>query len=277
MNSDSSLLNPQKECIPKDTIPVKKKRAVFTKEEDKRLIKAVQDYGEGNWSLIASYVGNRTKRQCSERWRKFLCPTVNLSKWTQEEDNLLLMKFIELGPKWTLISKFFDNRTDVNVKARYVILNRKMKKRQEFLEKVKLFTSASTKSKSGQKKLSNISNINFDMKTNNLSQNFTEISNNFIISNEQKFEVDEIINNQYTNNVDSSPDVNLKIQYNNDETTQTAENENSKMTQNHQNTQNIQNSFFDLNFTDIANYYSIDLWKNTTNNEELPYEDDVYF
>ena len=35
MNSNSSLLNPQKECIPKDTIPVKKKRAVFTKEEDK--------------------------------------------------------------------------------------------------------------------------------------------------------------------------------------------------------------------------------------------------
>ena len=82
------------------------------------------------------------------------------------------------------------------------------------------------------------------------------------------------MNNQHRNNVDSSPDVNLKFQYNNVETKQTTENGNSKMTQNHQNTQN---SFFDFDFTDIANYYNIDLWKNTTNNEELPYEDDVYF
>lgn len=113
----------------------RKKRA-FTKEDDLKLKKAVQEYGENDWSLIASIVGNRTRRQCRERWKKFLCPTLNHSSWTEEEDYLLLSKYQSLGPKWSVISSSFKNRTDISVKTRFITLNRRMKKEYDLTKRI---------------------------------------------------------------------------------------------------------------------------------------------
>lgn len=115
----------------------KKKKNMFTKEEDKKLIEVVEEYGDNDWGFISSFFENRTRRQCCERWKKYLCPTVNVSSWSKEEDELLIKKYNENGPKWTFISKSFKNRTDVNIKTRFIVLNRKMRREQNFIKKVK--------------------------------------------------------------------------------------------------------------------------------------------
>ena len=129
--------------------PSKRKKQMFTDEEDNKLIMAVKQFGDKNWSIIASVVGTRTKRQCYERWHKFLCPTINVSSWTDEEDRLILEKYKEYGPKWSFIRKFFNNRTDISIKTRCAILQRRIKKKQDFLDKINL-PQGSTKSKENQ-------------------------------------------------------------------------------------------------------------------------------
>ncbi|OHT06753.1 Myb-like DNA-binding domain containing protein [Tritrichomonas foetus] len=109
------------------------KRNKFTKEEDKKLAKLVKTYGEKSWKTISKIMVDRTERQCRERWRYFLSPKVqNKKSWTVEEDDLLLIKYAEYGPKWSTLSKFFRKRSDVSVKNRYHILIRDSQKNNYF-------------------------------------------------------------------------------------------------------------------------------------------------
>lgn len=116
---------------PANTVKMKRTKLMFTKEEDEKLIKAVKQYGDRDWSVIASCFANRNCRQCRERWKKFLCPTLNHSPWTPKEDELLIKKYNQFGPKWSIISKSFKNRTDVNIKTRYIALMRRQKKNND--------------------------------------------------------------------------------------------------------------------------------------------------
>lgn len=238
--------------------PIKKRRLTFTKEEDSRLSKAVEKYGEDNWELVALYVGNRTRRQCSERWRKFLSPTVNLSKWTEEEDKLLIEKFKEIGPKWSQISHFFNNRTDVNIKARFVVLQRKAKKHQEFIEKVKLFSIAAKKTKPMHKTQNNITihskninniNINLLMNTCDSARN---TSNNLIdlFLNDKEFTYNQDINHKKQYN--EMQDINYNFLTANKEANQNINVKNEKPISNYDG-RNSTKSIFDDNF-DFSKY-----------------------
>ena len=99
----------------------------FTLEEDLKLQGLVQQCGTKNWELISQLMGNRNERQCKERWTKYLSPDLNNSPWTADEDRLLVYKIQELGQKWVKISKFFDKRTDANLKNRWNVLQRRAK------------------------------------------------------------------------------------------------------------------------------------------------------
>ena len=100
-------------------------RSMFTEEEDKKLKELVGQYGTENWNQISKLMNGRTVRQCRERYRHYLAPDVQNKEWTEEEDNLLREKYAELGPKWVEINCFFKNRTDINIKNRWVVLLRK--------------------------------------------------------------------------------------------------------------------------------------------------------
>lgn len=102
-----------------------KVRSQFTKEEDAKLIQLVQKYTANNFNAIAKELPGRSVRQCRERWKHYLSPSVRNTPWTEDEDNLLRMKYYELGPKWVEISSYFQNRTDVNIKNRWIVLMRK--------------------------------------------------------------------------------------------------------------------------------------------------------
>ncbi|OHS92929.1 hypothetical protein TRFO_40718 [Tritrichomonas foetus] len=94
----------------------------FTREEDDKLTLIVQQLGDTNWKRIADQMGTRNYRQCRERWKNYLSPSVSKDPWTKEQDKLLLEKFNEYGSQWSLIVRFFPNRTDVNIKNRWVVL-----------------------------------------------------------------------------------------------------------------------------------------------------------
>ena len=104
-------------------------RTKFTLEEDEKITKLVEKYGENNWNKIASKVKGRNVRQCRERWRNYLSPDIDKSVWKEEEDQLLLEKYKELGPRWKIISSLFPNRTDIAVKNRMHKIVRNMEKK----------------------------------------------------------------------------------------------------------------------------------------------------
>jgi hypothetical protein len=105
----------------------KKSRKVFRQEEDDQLASLVETYGTRCWDLIASHMPGRTARQCRDRWKFYVCPSVNRAPWTPEEDRLLLKKHHEIGGKWCVLCKFFQNRSLNNIKNRWNSVIRKVR------------------------------------------------------------------------------------------------------------------------------------------------------
>lgn len=91
----------------------------FSKEEDERLINIVNLYGARNWRFIEKLMPGRNSKQCRDRYSNYLAPNINRSEWSEEEDSLLIEKFLAFGPKWSYIAQFFHNRTGNDLKNRY--------------------------------------------------------------------------------------------------------------------------------------------------------------
>ncbi|KAI5528046.1 RNA polymerase II transcription regulator recruiting protein [Trichomonas vaginalis G3] len=105
-------------------------RHKFTRAEDELLKSLVQVYGETKWALISEKMQTRSPRQCRERYKNYLSPKIQNSPWTPEEENLLIQKYQQLGPKWSIISVFFAPRSDVNVKNHWaVMMNRNQREK----------------------------------------------------------------------------------------------------------------------------------------------------
>jgi hypothetical protein len=109
----------------------------FSLEEDQQLRELVAQYETNpnkcgdKWVEISRHMPNRNPKQCKERWRNYLNPTLNSSPWTPEEDALLEQKFKEIGPKWARIATFFTGRTDMNCKNRCNTIQRRIPKAQQ--------------------------------------------------------------------------------------------------------------------------------------------------
>ncbi|MEJ1275306.1 myeloblastosis oncogene [Cricetulus griseus] len=58
----------------------------WTREEDEKLKKLVEQNGTDDWKVIANYLPNRTDVQCQHRWQKVLNPELIKGPWTKEED-----------------------------------------------------------------------------------------------------------------------------------------------------------------------------------------------
>ena len=101
-------------------IDQQKKRQPFTPEQDQFITNLVnQSNGKRpNWKLIAEHLG-KTARQCRERYRMYLAPSLTNQVWTQEEDQLLLDLVKKNGKHWAKFKPYFPGRSDNNIKNRY--------------------------------------------------------------------------------------------------------------------------------------------------------------
>ena len=97
----------------------KKIRKLFSAEEDALLSRIMFEQPFTTWIAVAAQIPGRSARQCRDRWANYLSPENKNGPWTQDEDRLLADKFREFGPQWTTIAKFFDGRSENNVKNRW--------------------------------------------------------------------------------------------------------------------------------------------------------------
>lgn len=113
-------------------------RAKFTQSEDELLIQLVENFGTNDWQSISHQMPGRNSRQCRDRWQNYLSPDVVNGPWTPEEEELLVKKYEELGPSWKQIATFFPTRTDINIKSRWHLRERRLKKEDLQMKKALL-------------------------------------------------------------------------------------------------------------------------------------------
>ena len=105
---------------------VKRKRHIFSPEEDAKLKKLVEQKGCLRWEEIASEMDGLNARQCRDRWTNFLDPKISSRPWTLEEEQRLLQLVRVMGNCWVQISRRFKGRTDIQIKNKYNSLMQKM-------------------------------------------------------------------------------------------------------------------------------------------------------
>ncbi|BAU02711.1 hypothetical protein VIGAN_11227900 [Vigna angularis var. angularis] len=91
----------------------------WTEEEDAQLCSAVTYFGDSNWQCVASVLERRTGTQCSNRWKKSLCPEKKGS-FTREEDIRLTVAVMLFGRKWNQIANYVPGRIQSQCRDRYL-------------------------------------------------------------------------------------------------------------------------------------------------------------
>ena len=94
-------------------------RQKFTKKEDAQLIRLVKKYGTSSWERIAEKMERRNGRQCRDRYNNHLLQNFKKGMWTNEEDDIIIQMYFNIGPQWSKISKLLDGRSGNDVKNRW--------------------------------------------------------------------------------------------------------------------------------------------------------------
>ncbi len=103
-------------------------RTSFKPKEDLLLCNLVKasDTANPNWQYIASQLGgDRSARQCRERWNHYLSPAPSSAPWTADEEARLIDLVQEIGTKFAALTMFFPNRTESQLKNKYKQIKRK--------------------------------------------------------------------------------------------------------------------------------------------------------
>jgi hypothetical protein len=103
----------------------------WKEDEDSKLNDAVQTHGAKNWAAIAALVPGRTRKQCGQRWKDVLDPSIDRTplgrtcNWAEDEDSKLknaVQKYD--GKNWAAIAALVPGRTKVQCRNRLQSLRR---------------------------------------------------------------------------------------------------------------------------------------------------------
>ena len=97
----------------------KKCKKRFSFDEDQILKNSVSEFGDNDWDKIALLLPGRSSRQCRDRWNKYLSGNTDFSKWTKEEDELLISLIHNYGNKWSKIATIIKGKNKISIKNRY--------------------------------------------------------------------------------------------------------------------------------------------------------------
>jgi AMMECR1 domain-containing protein len=85
----------------------------------------LKEYGSGQWRKISEILGNRTARQCRERFKHYLKPGRVTSSWSVREDEIVRDQYDIHGPHWSMIADLLPGRSDVDIRNRWSVLKRR--------------------------------------------------------------------------------------------------------------------------------------------------------
>lgn len=106
----------------------------WTAEEDEILQRLVFQY-KFDWEYIAQYYPGKSPSQISKRWINKLDPSIKKTRWTCEEDDIVLSLVCRLGHNWKEISKHLPGRPPDAIKSRfYSNLKKRYQERNECLD-----------------------------------------------------------------------------------------------------------------------------------------------
>ncbi|XP_034562187.1 myb-related protein A isoform X2 [Notolabrus celidotus] len=92
----------------------------WSRDEDEKLKKLVEQHGTDSWKLIANFFPGRTDGQCQHRWQKVLNPELVKGPWTKAEDQKVIDLVHKYGPKrWSVIAKHLQGRIGKQCRERW--------------------------------------------------------------------------------------------------------------------------------------------------------------
>ena len=92
----------------------------WTKQEDDMLRSLIEEHGNTDWKVVASFIQGRTESACQNRWQKVLKVGLTRGPWTEEEDKKLLKLVESYGPrKWTAIAEELPGRSGKQCRERW--------------------------------------------------------------------------------------------------------------------------------------------------------------
>ncbi|KAL6974501.1 hypothetical protein U1Q18_028685 [Sarracenia purpurea var. burkii] len=104
------------------------KRGPWSPEEDNTLKDYIERFGTGgNWIALPHKAGlKRCGKSCRLRWLNYLRPNIKHGGFTEEEDDIILSLYNNIGSRWAVIASHLPGRTDNDVKNHW---NTKLKKK----------------------------------------------------------------------------------------------------------------------------------------------------
>lgn len=87
--------------------------------EEDELLKDIVKLNLANWVEIADRFPGRNAKQCRDRWLYHLSPDINKSKFSEEEDSLIISLYWKYGCSCSKIVEALDNgRNESMVRSR---------------------------------------------------------------------------------------------------------------------------------------------------------------